>query len=113
LTGAIRSETLFADPDPCEFTASRTVHPGGSSFFDSQERAAVSPLVERLFAFDGVAHVPVADNVVAVGNQPSTSCSEPKLAIGAAIWAQLLMGTPGILASARLWPGPQSISAAP
>ena len=56
-TIAIRAETLLADPDTCKFTVSRAVHPGGPFFFDNQERAAGSPLAERLFALPGVAYV--------------------------------------------------------
>ena len=50
----IRAESLFADPDTFKFTVSRMVHPGGPFFFDNKERAAGSPLVERLFALPGV-----------------------------------------------------------
>ena len=105
-TVAIRAETSFADPDTCKFTASRTVHPGGPFFFDTRERAAGSPLVERLFALGGVAHVLVADNVVTVGKEPSASWSELKSAIGAAIRTQLLTGTPGIVALSPAMAGP-------
>ena len=95
-TVAIRAETSLADPDTCKFTASRTVHRGGPYFFENQEQAAGSPLIERLFALRGVAHVLVADNVVTVGKEPSASWSELKAPIGAAIRTQLLTGSPGI-----------------
>jgi Scaffold protein Nfu/NifU N terminal len=68
-TVTIRAETSLADADTCKFTVSRTVHPGGPFFFDTSDRAGGSPLAERLFALDGVAHVLVADNVVTVGKQ--------------------------------------------
>jgi probable FeS assembly SUF system protein SufT len=93
----IRAETLLADPDTCKFTVSQTVYPVGPFFFDSKERAAGSPLVERLFALAGVANVLVTDNVVTVGKQPSTPWSELKTAIGTAIRTQLLTGVPTIL----------------
>ncbi len=93
----IRAETLLADPDTCKFTVSQTVYPVGPFFFDSKERAAGSPLVERLFALAGVANVLVTDNVVTVGKQPSASWSELKSAIGTAIRTQLLTGVPAIL----------------
>lgn len=95
-TVAIRAETSVADADSCKFTVSRTVHPGGPFFFDTGERVAGSPLVEALFALPGVAHVLVADNVVTVGKEPSTSWSELKPAIGAAIRTHLLTGIPAI-----------------
>ena len=103
---AITAETSLADPDTCKFTVSRTVHRGGPYFFDNQERAAGSPLVERLFALGGVVHVLVADNVVTVGKEPSASWSELKSAIGAAIRTQLLTGTPGILDLSPAMAGP-------
>ena len=101
LTITIRAETSFADPDACKFTVSRTVHPGGPFFFDTRERAGGSPLPERLFALDGVAHVLVADNVVTVGKEPSVSWSELKPAIGTAVRTHLLTGIPAILEASR------------
>ena len=96
-TITIRAEISLADPDTCKFTVSRTVHPGGPFFFDSKERAGGSPLVERLFTLPGVAHILVADNVVTVGKEPSTSWSGLKSAIGTAIRTQLLTAVPAIL----------------
>ena len=95
-TITIHAETSQADPDTCKFTVSRTVHPGGPFFFDSKERAAGSPLVERLFALSGVAHVLVAETVVTVGKDPSVVWSVLKSAIGAAIRTQLLTVVPAI-----------------
>ena len=100
-TITIRAEGLLADADTCKFTVSRTVHPGGLFFFDNKERAAGSPLVERLFALPGVANVLVADNVVTIGKDPSTSWSGLKSAIGTAIRTQLLTGVPAILEAPR------------
>jgi probable FeS assembly SUF system protein SufT len=93
----IRAETLLADPDACKFTVSQNVFPGGPFFFDSPQRAAGSPLVERLFALAGVAHVLVTENVVTVGKQPDASWLELKSVIGAAIRTQLLTGVPALL----------------
>jgi len=97
---AIRAETSLADPDACKFTVSQTVHPGGPFFFATSERAGGSPLAERLFALDGVAHVLVADNVVTVGKQADTSWNGLRAEIGAAIRAQLLTGIPAVLETA-------------
>ncbi len=94
---AIRAEVLLTDPDTCKFTVSRTVHPGGPFFFDCPERAAGSPLPERLFGLAGVAHVLVSENVVTVGKAAEVDWSPLKAAIGAAIRAQLLTGAPAIL----------------
>lgn len=93
----IRAEGLLGDPDTCKFTVSRIVHPGGPFFFDNKERAAGSPLIERLFALPGVAHVLVTEHVVTVGKESNASWSGLKAAIGAAIRTQLLTVVPAIL----------------
>jgi len=100
-TITIRAETLLADPDMCKFTVNRTVHPGGPFFFDSSERAAGSPLLERLFALPSVAHVLVTDNVVTIGKEPGASWSGLKSQIGTVIRTQLLTGVPAILEAPR------------
>ena len=93
----IRAETSLADPDTCKFTVSRSLHPGGPFFFGNQDRAAGSPLGERLFALPGVANVLIAESVVTIGKAPSASWSGLKAAIGTAIRTQLLTGVPAIL----------------
>jgi Fe-S cluster biogenesis protein NfuA len=54
-----------------------------------------------LFALPGVAYVLVADDVVTVGKEPSTSWSGLKSAIGKAIRTLLLTGVPAILQAHR------------
>ena len=93
----IRAETSLADPDTCKFTVSRSLHPGGPFFFGNKERAAGSPLGERLFALPGVANVLIAESVVTIGKEPGTSWSGLKAAVGTAIRTQLLTGVPAIL----------------
>jgi Fe-S cluster biogenesis protein NfuA len=93
----IRAETSLADPDTCKFTVSRDLHPGGPFFFGDKERAAGSPLAERLFALFGVANVLIAESVVTIGKETDASWSGLKLAIGMAIRTQLLSGVPAIL----------------
>jgi Fe-S cluster biogenesis protein NfuA len=96
----IRAQVLLTDPNTCKFTASQIVHPGGPYYFDSPERAAGSPLPERLFGLAGVANALIADNVVTVGKQQEFAWSPLKGAIGAAIRAQMLTGVPAILETA-------------
>ena len=81
----ISAELSLADPDTCKFTVSRSLHPGGPFFFGNKERAAGSPLGERLFALPGVANVLIAECVVTIGKEPSASWSGLKSAIGTAI----------------------------
>ena len=77
------------------------MQPGGPFFFDSKERAAGSPLPERLFALPGVANVLIAESVVTVGKEPGASWSGLKAAIGTALRTQLLTGAPAILETPR------------
>jgi len=70
---SIRAETSLADPDTCKFIVSCTVHPGGPFFFDNNERAAGSPLGERLFAIPGVVNVLIAESVVTICKDPLAS----------------------------------------
>ena len=97
LSISIRAETSVADPDSCKFTVSRMVHPGGSFFFDNPERAAGSPLVERLFALPGVAYVLVAGNVVTIGKKESASWDGLRSEVGTVIRTQLATGVRAIL----------------
>ena len=94
---SIRAETSLADPDTCKFTVSRSLHPGGPFFFGNKERAAGSPLGERLFALPGVANVLIAESVVTIGKEPEASWSSLKAAVGTAIRTQLFTGVPAIL----------------
>ena len=94
---SIRAETSLNDPDTCQFIVSRPLHPGGPFFFGNKERAAGSPLVERLFALPGVANVLIAESVATVCKEPIASWSGLKAAIGTAIRTQLLTGVPAIL----------------
>jgi len=93
----IRAETSFADPDTCKFIVSRTIHSSGSFFFGNIERAAGSPLAERLFTLQGVANVLIADSVVTICKDPIASWIGLKAAIGSTIRAQLLTSVPAIL----------------
>jgi Fe-S cluster biogenesis protein NfuA len=98
---SIRAEVSLADPDTCKFTVSRSVHPGGPFYFENQQQAQGSPLVERLFDLPGVAHVLVAGNVVTVGKESSFAWSALNASIGAVIRSQLLTGICAILESPR------------
>ena len=93
----IRAQTSLADPDTCKFTVSRTLHPGGPFFFSNRERAAGSPLGERLFALPGVANVLIAGSVVSIGKEPSAAWPALKSLIGTIIRTQLQSGVPAIL----------------
>ncbi len=106
---SIRAETSLIDLDTCKFIVSRPVHPGGPFFFGNKERAAGSPLAERLFALPGVANVLIAENIVTICKEPAASWSGLKAAIGTAIRTQLLTGVPAIL-EMHLYSGTQGRS---
>jgi Fe-S cluster biogenesis protein NfuA len=93
----IRAEPSQLDPQSCKFTVNRRIHPGGPFFFDSRERAAGSPLIERLFQVPGVASVLVADNVATIGKSTEASWLELMKPVGTALRSQLLSGAPAIL----------------
>jgi len=93
----IRAEPSQLDSALCKFTVSHTVHPGGPFFFDSPQRAAGSPLIERLFQIPGIATVLVSDNIVTVGKNSETSWLQLMKPVGGAIREQLLSGVPTIL----------------
>lgn len=94
---SIRAQVSLADPDSCTFVVSHPVHPGGPFFFGNKQRAAGSPLGERLFALLGVANVLIAENMLTVGKAPSAAWSGLKASIGTAIRTQLLSGVQAIL----------------
>ncbi len=97
----IRAETSIADPDSCKFTLNRMVNPGEPVFFDNPDRAAGSPLVERLFALAGVAHVLVAGNVVTIGKKQIASWDHLRPEVGTAIRKQLNTGVRAIRETPR------------
>ena len=93
----IRAEPSQLDPALCKFSISQPVHSDGPFFFDSAEKAAGSPLIERLFQVPAVASVLVAGDVVTVGKKGNASWLELMKPIGAIIRDQLLSGVPTIL----------------
>jgi Fe-S cluster biogenesis protein NfuA len=94
----IRAQPSQLDGTLCKFTVNREVH-AGSYFFENAERAAGSPLPERLFQIPGVTSVLITDNVVTVGRKSDLSWLELMKPIGAAIRSQLLSGAPTVLES--------------
>jgi Fe-S cluster biogenesis protein NfuA len=95
----IKAETAIADPDMCKFTVSTIVQAGGPFFFADTVQAASAPLAATLFELPGVASVLIADNTVTVSKSADTSWQTLKVAIGAAIRAQLLSDLPAVLAT--------------
>jgi Fe-S cluster biogenesis protein NfuA len=76
------------------------VQAGGPFFFADSTKTTDAPLAATLFALPGVVTVLIADNTVTVSKSADTAWQTLKAAIGAAIRAQLLSGSPAVLASA-------------
>jgi Fe-S cluster biogenesis protein NfuA len=92
----IRAETSVADPDTCKFIVDRSVHPGGPVAFDRLGTMDSSTLPARLFVFDEVSAVVVADRTVSVTKARSASWEDLRAQIGAEIRAHLQSGRPAI-----------------
>ena len=97
----IRAEISVADPDTCKFVVDRTVHPGGPVAFDRQQPADSSTLPARLFAFDEVSTVVVADTTVSVTKVHAASWENLRAQIGTEIRAHLHTGLPALADRAR------------
>ena len=92
----IRAETSIADPETCKFIVDRSVHPGGPVAFDRLGATDSSTLPARLFVFDEVLAVVVADTTVSVTKVRSASWEGLRAKIGAEIRAHLQSGRPAI-----------------
>lgn len=92
----IRAETSIADPDTCKFVVDRTVYPGGPVAFERGGVTGSSTLPARLFVFDDVLTVVVADTTVSVTKDRSASWDGLRAKIGAEIRAHLHTGQPAI-----------------
>ena len=97
----IRAELSVADPDTCKFTVSRTLIQWGTLFRQPGASCRIAP--RRAFVRAArVAHVLVAENVVAVGK--TQDALWPELVAGqiaAIVRSQLLTGAPAILQAPR------------
>ena len=80
------------DDTTCRFQVDRPVLDGGSIYFDSKERAAGSPLAEKLFDVDGIESVLVQDNRVTVNAQTGGDWMPLANQVGAAIRSVLESG---------------------
>lgn len=62
----ITATPSLAHPEQCTFVVSEPVYPGHSAFFGDRSQSHASPLVDRLFAIEGVADVLVNHDTVRV-----------------------------------------------
>lgn len=84
------------DPMECTFSVDRPVLEGKSFYFPNAEKAAGSPLAEKLFAIEGVATVLVAHENVTVMKDSTRSWQEIGREVGTAIRDVLRAGQPAV-----------------
>jgi len=66
MTEEIKITAEPIDGETCKFVVDRPVFPGASVYFGGTDRAAGSPLAEKLFALEGVESVLIQDNFVTI-----------------------------------------------
>jgi Fe-S cluster biogenesis protein NfuA len=80
------------DNSTCRFVVDRPVYPDGSIYFGSRDRAAGSPLPEKLFDIEGVQAVLIQDNTVTVTATTGGNWMPVAKQVGAAIRGALASG---------------------
>jgi Fe-S cluster biogenesis protein NfuA len=66
MTEEIKISAEPIDGETCKFVVDRPVFPGASVYFGGKDRAAGSPLAEKLFNLEGIETVLIQDNFVTV-----------------------------------------------
>ncbi len=89
------------DPHICKFTLSHPVYPEGSVRCTSREMAEGSPLLEALFAIDGISQVFVYNNVVMIAKRSEDDWPILGRQIGSAIRSAIASGRPLISDAVR------------
>lgn len=89
------------DPNVCKFTVDRPVYPAGSVRCTSMEMAEGSPLLEGLFAIDGISQVFVYNNVVMIAKQSDEDWPTLGRRIGPAIRTAIRSDQPLISEAVR------------
>lgn len=84
------------DPQVCKFVVNRQIIPEGSLNCRDKSMAAGSPLLEALFAIEGVSQVNVAGAVVTVAKTGDEAWPSIGQKVGVAIRDQLTSGKPPI-----------------
>jgi len=86
----------YMHPEQCTFRASVPLYPDNAAHFSTAERGLGSPLVEKLFAVDGVAEATVSHDLVRVTLRGEASWDDAIPKVGAAIRDVLDAGAPAI-----------------
>ena len=96
MTDEIKISAGPIDPETCTFAVDRPVLPGGSAYFADGDRAADSPLAEKLLSLEGVESILVQENQVTVNAQPQNNWMPLAKEVGAAIRSALQSDEPPI-----------------
>jgi Fe-S cluster biogenesis protein NfuA len=73
------------DPSVCKFVVEHPIFPDGSVVCRNKEMAEGSPLLEALFAIDGIREILVTSNILTIAKESDESWPETGRKIGAAI----------------------------
>lgn len=82
------------DEHACKFILDRPAYKDGSAHFSERDRAAGSPLAEKIFEIPGVTSVLVQDNTVTVDSDGTDDWRTLGKQVGAAIRAAFATGKP-------------------
>ena len=94
--GAVRitATPSMMHPEQCTFQSSEALFPNGSAYFAERSQSQGSPLVDRLFAIDGVRDVLVNHDVARVTLAGDADWETMMPLVGMAIRDALAAGTP-------------------
>lgn len=92
----IKIQAQILDEQTCQFVVGRPVFPDGAFYFRTKESASGSPLVEKIFAIDGVTGIIVRDNIVKVYSNGYFDWRTVARQVGALIRSQLQSGEPAV-----------------
>lgn len=89
----ITATPSMAHPDQCAFTTSVPLYPGNSAFFGEREQSQDSPLVDRLFAIDGITEILVNHDTLRLTLVGDATWDDKIPQVGMAIRDALASGT--------------------
>ncbi len=89
------------DTHRCKFTVDRSVYPEGGIYFGNAQRAAGSPLAEKIFALGNISNLLIARNEITVTKMDEENWMNKAKVIGTLIRTQLQSAEPAISPKAR------------
>jgi len=92
----ITATPSMAHPEQCAFTVSEPLYPHHSAYFGEREHSHGSPLVDRLFAIDGIAEILVNHDTLRLTLVGDATWDDNIPTVGMAIRDALASGTDAI-----------------